>query len=290
MSCSSGQYRSQPPVVSTKRSNCCSKARQPSYATRAFRLNSRESPGAKKQSGRAKAYLRHGLRLAPTEYANQFLGAIYLLDGNTYAALKYWNRVHRPILNEIVFTPAPPLRPELLARIPAASAGQLLPKPGSHKQNGISTGSAFSPIQSSISRPHQTTNTIWPSARRCCHNRCRVSRAGYCRCSGAPVPASQPGLAEHQKRAIMLTSLWRWDPDKRRIAIKYRAPLTHGTYAIWTDFRDENWVLTAEARLALSTSRARPSAARLDSTSAAASNGHQASICHAKSSVHFSKG
>jgi hypothetical protein len=199
----------------------------------------------KKQSARAKAYLRHGLRLAPTDaYANQFLGAMYLLDGNTYATLKYWNRAHRPILNGIVFTPPPPLRPELLARIPAASGGQLLTEARlAQTERNLDRLGVFSAPQFDLT---PASNDEFNLA-----VRAQVLSQPVTGAAGRLLPLLR-GLPYQQvnldwlnirKRAAILTSLWRWDADKRRIAIKYRAPLARGTYALWTDLRDEKWVL-----------------------------------------------
>jgi hypothetical protein len=57
---------------------------------------------------------------------NEFLGSLYLLEGNLPAALKYWNRVGKPVVGDVRFVPAPRVDPVLLARLPAVSAGQVL--------------------------------------------------------------------------------------------------------------------------------------------------------------------
>ncbi len=54
----------------------------------------------------AAAWLRRGLKLDPNdEYANDFAGSDYLLMGNMNAALKYWNRVHKPYISALDFDP-----------------------------------------------------------------------------------------------------------------------------------------------------------------------------------------
>jgi hypothetical protein len=197
----------------------------------------------KKESAGAKRYLRQGLRLDPAgAYANEFLGSLYLLDGNLYAALKYWNRIRRPMLSGVTFTPEPPLQPELRERLPAASAGQLL------------TGARLAQTERNLDRLHIFSDPRFELA--------PVSDNEYALTVRAPV-MSQPlaGAAGHllpllrsipyqalnfdwlniKQRAISLTSLWRWDADKRRIAVQYRAPLMRGSYSVWTDLRDEEW-------------------------------------------------
>jgi hypothetical protein len=197
------------------------------------------------QPGRAKSYLRQALRLDPAAtYANEFLGSLYLLDGNLFAALEYLNRVRRPVLSRVILSPEPPLRPELLARLPAVSAGQLLTEAriaqtehnlerlrifGEPRFELVPEGDEYrltihapvlsSPLSGIAGRllpllrglPYQSVNIDWLNIGRSARN---------------------------------LTSLWRWDPDKRRIAITYRAPIARGTYAIWTDLRNENWQLS----------------------------------------------
>ncbi len=199
----------------------------------------------RKQAERAKSFLHRGLQIdASNSYANEFLGSLYLLDGNPFAALKYWNRVRRPVISGVVFSPEPPLRPELLQRLSAVSSGQLLtgkllaqternfdrllifgePRfeltPGSNNEYGLVIRSPIlaHPLSGIAGR-------LLPLAR------------------GLPYKQINLDWLNIRKRALAFTSLWRWDPEKRRIAIKYRAPLAHGAYALWTDLRDENWEL-----------------------------------------------
>ena len=50
--------------------------------------------------------LRGALRLAPDDsYIPEFLGTIYLLEGNLEAALKYWNRLEKPRLTAVEVAP-----------------------------------------------------------------------------------------------------------------------------------------------------------------------------------------
>src|SRR5262245_6462192 len=54
----------------------------------------------------AKKDLRGALRLAPDDsYVPEFLGTIYLLEGNLEAALKYWNRLEKPRLTAVEVSP-----------------------------------------------------------------------------------------------------------------------------------------------------------------------------------------
>jgi tetratricopeptide (TPR) repeat protein len=66
---------------------------------------------------KAKSYLFRALALdAQDTYAYDFLASLYFLEGNLEAALKYWNRVGKPMVEEIRFEPQPRLKPNLLDR------------------------------------------------------------------------------------------------------------------------------------------------------------------------------
>src|SRR5262249_26323172 len=55
-----------------------------------------------KRPALASRYLRHALRIDPTDsYANDFLGTICFVQGNLEAALKYWNRVGKPYIANV---------------------------------------------------------------------------------------------------------------------------------------------------------------------------------------------
>ena len=70
-----------------------------------------------KRYAEAARWLREGLRLAPNDaYANDFLATIYFLEGNTEAALKYWNRVAKPHLENVRIEPGLRVDPALLDR------------------------------------------------------------------------------------------------------------------------------------------------------------------------------
>ena len=63
----------------------------------------------------AKRHLRRALRLDPADrYANDFLGTLYYLEGNLEAALRYWNRIEKPRLNDVTVAPQPRVDPVLL--------------------------------------------------------------------------------------------------------------------------------------------------------------------------------
>src|SRR5579863_7453948 len=63
----------------------------------------------------AKRELAAALRLDPrNRYALDFLATLYLLDGNLEAALKYWNRIGKPRIENVRIEPQPRVDPALL--------------------------------------------------------------------------------------------------------------------------------------------------------------------------------
>ena len=59
-----------------------------------------------KRYSEAVRWLRIGLRLAPSDtYCSDFLATVYFLQGNTEAALKYWNRNGKPHLEKMSSSP-----------------------------------------------------------------------------------------------------------------------------------------------------------------------------------------
>src|SRR5258708_17132040 len=73
----------------------------------------------------AKRDLRRSMRLDPSDsYVAEFLGTIYLLEGNLEAALKYWNLINKPRLAAVEAIPQPKTTKLLLDR------AVLFPPPG----------------------------------------------------------------------------------------------------------------------------------------------------------------
>ncbi len=197
-----------------------------------------------KQTERAKSFLRKGLRLDPSNaYANEFLGTAYLLDGNVFAALPYLNRLRRPVIGKVALAPDPPLRTEMIGRLVGVSTGQLLTtRRLSETERNLARLRMFpeprfqlAPVGSSydltvrapvLSQPLSgVIGRVLPIVR------------------GLPYQQVNFDWLNLQHRAISLTSQWRWDPDKRRIAVNYRVPSIHSAYSLWTDLRDEEWNL-----------------------------------------------
>ena len=66
-------------------------------------------------------------------YLDDFLATLYFLEGNLEAALKYWNKIGKPVLRNIRVEPEDFLRPELLHSALAFSPGEPLELKGLQK-------------------------------------------------------------------------------------------------------------------------------------------------------------
>jgi tetratricopeptide (TPR) repeat protein len=81
----------------------------------------------RKDLSAAKTYLVSALRLDPRDaYANDFLGSLYFLEHNLEAALRYWNRIGKPRVEQIRMEPDIPGNPLLIHRALAMTPAALL--------------------------------------------------------------------------------------------------------------------------------------------------------------------
>jgi hypothetical protein len=196
----------------------------------------------------AKHYLHRALQLEPDdEYANDFLASLYLLDGNVPAAVKYWNRISKPLLQNVQFVPQPPLDFILRERTFPISGGQrlttdrllrtqsnldrldvlakptleLLPRADKRYDLIIRSTPEANPFEGWIGR-------LAPSLR------------------ALPYQSVNVDFINIGHRAMNFTSLWRWDANKRRIALNFSAPFRMNpgiVYRTRLDIRDESWNL-----------------------------------------------
>jgi tetratricopeptide (TPR) repeat protein len=202
----------------------------------------------KQQLTQARSFLRAALHLDPAdEYGNEFLGSLYLVEGDLAAALRYWNRINKPLIQDVEVTPPPPIRPVLRERAITISGGQiftlarlrsteanldrldifarrrieLTPGPGDRFNVTVRLLPAGSPLRGWLGR-------LLPIAR------------------GLPYQAIHFDRTNIASRAINFSSLWRWDANKRRIDLELAGPIRMNPrfrYRLGVDARDENWSL-----------------------------------------------
>jgi tetratricopeptide (TPR) repeat protein len=199
--------------------------------------------------GLAKRYLRRALKLDPADgYARGFLATLFLLDENIPAALKYWNPLGRPLLQDVRFEPPPPLDPILRERSFAVSAGQLL------------TGNRLDATDANLKRLDILSNTRFDLTPLETGDRFNLfihtmPESGLLRgLLGWLLPSLRElpyqGLTfdflNIQQQARNFRSLLRWDPNKRRVNLVLSEPWRGNPQTeanLFVDVRDEKWNL-----------------------------------------------
>ena len=201
-----------------------------------------------KRYAEAARWLRKGLRLTPDDsYANDFLATVYFLEGNTEAALKYWNRVAKPHIEKMRIEPGLRVDPALLDRaIAFAPASTLLlpdflttqtrveglgifPASGWHLE-ALDNGSFNMAFQA------QERNG-WGDGK---------WEALLSTFRGAFYQTAYPEYFNWGGSAINLASLVRGDAQKRRLMACLSGPLAQNPkyrYEVSFDLRNENWDL-----------------------------------------------
>jgi len=196
----------------------------------------------------AKTALRAALRLNPQDsYSSEFLATIYFLEGNLEAALKYWNAVDKPRLRSVVFAPALQLKESLRNRALAFNAPQVL------------TGNALLATQARLdnlgifsSRRIELTPADSGNYDVTLH---LAERNGWGESKvegilsllgGLPYATIYPEFYNLGRDALNLTSLARWDSEKRRLSLSFSLPV-YGDPSLrlrlYVDARNENWNL-----------------------------------------------
>ena len=195
----------------------------------------------------ATQHLRRALGLAPHDsYANDFLGTIYFLQGNLEAALKYWNRVGKPLVVEVRSDPVPKVAPALLDRAFAFSpASTLRLSEFLTTETRIRGLEIFPRYQFDLwAREDGKFDVRFRNQER---NGFGTKWEGlFVLLRGLPFLGVNPEFYNFRHEAINFVSLYRWDAQKRRVFAQFSSPF-EGTakyrYAVVADLRNENWDL-----------------------------------------------
>ncbi|HEV2669311.1 MAG TPA: tetratricopeptide repeat protein, partial [Blastocatellia bacterium] len=226
-------------------------------ARRAFQIGLSQQPGdkrfslelagvsfRKKNYAEAADHLRRALRLDPADtYANDFLAGVYFLQGNVEAALKYWNRVSKPEIEEVRIEPASRVAPALLDRaftIAPASALDLRElQTTKARVRGLNI---FSDYRFNLeARPDGKFDVVFRARERNVDSKWGRLLALL---RGLPYQSINPEFFNIRRRAINSESLIRWDADKRRLWTNLSGPLLGDPkmrFHLDLDLRDENW-------------------------------------------------
>ena len=201
-----------------------------------------------KQYPNAAAWLRRALRLDPNDaYANDFLGTVYFLEDNLDAALQYWNRIAKPQIDTVRPDHSLRIRPALLDRALAFSPASELRLADLETSRARVAGLGIFPAArvQLAARPDGKFDVTLSLRER---NRwgSNVWEALLSAFSGVAYQTLYPAYFNIDGSAINVTSLVRWDAQKRRLEAGFSGPLHENPkwrYRVGADLRNENWDL-----------------------------------------------
>jgi len=192
--------------------------------------------------------LRKALRGAPSDnYANDFLGTTYFVEGNLDAALKYWNRVAKPEIDQVSADPVPHLSPALLDHAFAFSpAAQLTLPQLLDSETRVRALGIFPQFHFDLDARADGNFTVIFRSR-------EIDGFGSSRLEalllffqGIPFQDVNPGYYNFRSEAGNLTSMLRWDAQKRRFTANFSGPFERSAKSRWqitADLRNENWAI-----------------------------------------------
>src|SRR5436309_6460164 len=196
----------------------------------------------------AKNHLHAALKRNPRDsYSNEFLATIYFLEGNLEAALKYWNPEDKPRLKTVAFEPSLKLKESLRDSAVAFNAPQvltadaLLTTEARLDDLGIfsSRRMELSPADSGNydATLHLAERNGWGDSK---------VEGIVSLFSGLPYATVYPEFYNLGRQALNLTSLARWDSEKRRVSLTLSMPIygdPRFRLRLYADARNENWNL-----------------------------------------------
>jgi hypothetical protein len=201
-----------------------------------------------KRYAEAARWLRHAIRLNPGDtYAADFLATIYFLQGNLEGALKYWNRIDKPKMANVQVEPALRVDPALLDRAFAfAPSSTLFLSDFLTSQARVRGLGIFPAFNFRLEARDEGTFDAMFAARE--RNGWGESKqeALLSMLRGVVYQTIYPEYSNIAQSAINVTSLLRWDTQKRRLAASLSGPLGQDPayrYRVGLDLRNENWDL-----------------------------------------------
>lgn len=197
----------------------------------------------------AKADLYQALRLDPSDhYAADFLATVYLLEGNLEAALKHWNPLGRPRIENVKLDPRPRVNPVLLDHAFAFAPASVLRLDDLRTTEArLDTLDIFPRYHFELAPRHDESYDLtfrpverdaWGSSK---------TQALLALFRGVPYQTIYPEFYNLKQGATNFVSLLRWDAPKRRAYAAFSRPLgldPKWRYAFHFDGRDETWNLS----------------------------------------------
>ncbi|HSS98858.1 MAG TPA: tetratricopeptide repeat protein [Terriglobales bacterium] len=194
----------------------------------------------------AASHLRRALHLNPQDsYANEFLATVYFLQGNLEAALKYWNRVKKPKIANVLVNPKPRVNAALLDHAFTFSPASILQVSDLlASQSRVQGLGIFSTYNFDLKarddgqfdllfRNHESNgfgSNKWETLLNIFHD--------------LPEQSINLDYDNYRNKAINFSSMYRWDAEKRRVQAAVSAPLgldAKRRVSAGLDLRGENW-------------------------------------------------
>jgi tetratricopeptide (TPR) repeat protein len=201
-----------------------------------------------KRYPQAARLLRQALKRTPQDtYANDFLGTISFLQGNLDASLKYWNRVGKPQVVELRADPPPQVSPALFDRAFAFSpASRLQWREFRATDARIRFLGIFPRYQFDLRAREDDKFDVWFRSQERNGFGSTKWEGLFLLLRGLPFLSVDPEYYNLRHEAINLVSLFRWDPQKRRVFAQFSSPFQQSAkyrYEVAADLRNENWAV-----------------------------------------------
>jgi tetratricopeptide (TPR) repeat protein len=194
----------------------------------------------------AAAWLRRGLQIDPDDsYASEFLATIYFVQGNMEAALKYWNRIDKPFIEQVQTERELKIDPALLDRAFTFAPASVLRLPDLLATDKRLQGlGVFGRYHLSLAgRDDGKFDVKFQAAERNAEGGGKWG-ALLAIFRGLPYQTIYPEYFNIGGEARNFSSLVRWDAQKRRVAASFSSPLEGNPryrYELNLDLRNENW-------------------------------------------------
>jgi hypothetical protein len=205
-----------------------------------------------KDYGRAARLIRQVLAQRPDDaYAHEFLATVYFLEGNMEAALGHWNRVGKPVVSSVALPAGLRTDGMLLDRAFRFAPGDVLRLDDYRTTEArVAALGVFGNPQLLLEGQDDGRFAVVLRGRE--RNGWGDGRLGALlgTLRGIGYQTVHPEYANAGGRAVNVTSLWRWDPQKRRGQAEVSGPFRRDVryrYALGLDGRDERWQMRSGA-------------------------------------------
>ena len=182
----------------------------------------------------------------PTDvYATDFLATVYFLQGNLEAALKYWNRIAKPQIENVKLQPGLHMDPVLLDRAFTFAPGGTLFLSELLTTRDRVRGLGVFPVSNFRldARDDGRFDAIFDAQERNGFGNTKMEALSSA-FRGVGFQTVHLEYFNLGRSAVNITSLLRWDPQKRRLTSSLSRPLGRDArrrYWVGLDLRDESW-------------------------------------------------